>query len=236
MNEVGAKTKLLKYMKEHVGEWVSRDDLKEVVNNVGGWERSLRSLRDDGYEVEYNPSNKSYIFPYKDPVNEPKDSRYINKKLRAMILTRDNSTCQMCGKTVKDDGVKLVIDHVIPLNWGGKTELDNLQALCESCNEGKKAFVKGENSELMEDISKASNAKERLRLYFEYYYNIPIGVDKLSVIARTRDWTRQLRMLRQEYNMDIEYLAPNKKEQRERASYIYWKLMERIIRKKPDNE
>lgn len=235
MRKIGAKPRLLQYMKEHVGEWVSRDDLKKVANDVGGWERSLRSLRDDGYELEYNPSNKSYRFPYKEPVNKPKDNRYINKKMRAMILTRDNSTCQMCGKSVKEDEVKLVIDHVIPLNWGGKTEFDNLQALCESCNEGKKAFVKGEDPELMENISKATNTKERLRLYFEYYYNIPIGVDKLSVIARTREWTRQLRMLRQEYNMDIEYLAPNKKEQRERACYIYWKLLERIIRDRSDD-
>lgn len=235
MRKTGAKPKILKYMKEHVGEWVSRDDLKKLVNNVGGWERSVRRLRDDGYEVIYDRSIKSYKLPYKEPVHEPKDSRYISQKLQAMVLIRDNATCQMCGKTVKEDHIKLVMDHVVPLDWGGKTEMDNLQALCRVCNEGKKAFVKGENPKLMENITNASNTEERLRLYFDYYYNMPIGVDKLAVIAKTREWTRQLRKLRQDYSMDIEYLAPNKKMQRERAAYIYWKLAGRKIRKDMNN-
>ena len=62
----------------------------------------------------------------------------------------------------------------------------------------------------MEKISNASSTKERLRLYFEYYKDKPITVDKLSVIAKTREWTRQLRYIRAENNMDIEYTPKNK--------------------------
>lgn len=206
----GAKPKLLRYFKEHVGEQIHRDTLEELVGHVGDWERSLRTLRDDGYIIEYDRTTKCYCFPFFDPQNEPKDARYISAKLKALVMIRDNSTCQMCGRTVKHDHIRVHIDHIVPLSWGGKTELENLQVLCGDCNEGKKNFVESENPELMARISLATSTKERLRLYFEYYQNTLIEVEKLSVIARTRDWTRQLRYIRQEYQMDIEYVPQNR--------------------------
>ena len=54
----GAKPKLLRYLKEHAGEQIHRDVLKELVDNVGSWERTLRTLRDDGYILDYNKSTK----------------------------------------------------------------------------------------------------------------------------------------------------------------------------------
>lgn len=56
--------------------------------------------------------------------------------LRFDVLKRDNYKCQICGRTQKD-GVKLHVDHIIPIAKGGKTELDNLQTLCQDCNLGK---------------------------------------------------------------------------------------------------
>lgn len=37
----------------------------------------------------------------------------------------------------REDGVKLHVDHVIPVSRGGKSVMDNLQTLCEDCNCGK---------------------------------------------------------------------------------------------------
>ena len=56
--------------------------------------------------------------------------------LRYDVLKRDNYTCQICGSTAAD-GVKLEIDHIIPVSKGGKTELSNLRVLCDRCNRGK---------------------------------------------------------------------------------------------------
>ena len=111
----GAKPKLLRYLKEHVGEQIPRETLKEIAENVGSWERSLRTLRDDGYIVEYDRSTKCYCFPYAEPQNEPKDDRYINNKLKSLVMIRDNSTCQMCGRNVKDNHIVVHIDHIVPL-------------------------------------------------------------------------------------------------------------------------
>ena len=69
---------------------------------------------------------------------------------------------------VSADGIKIQIDHIVPYTWGGLTVLENLQCLCSDCNEGKKNWVKGEDPELMKQISAATSTNERLRLYFEY--------------------------------------------------------------------
>ncbi len=221
--EEGAKKKILRYLQEHVGEQVPRKVLDDLVNHTGGWERSARALRDDGYElIVTQGKNCTYCLTSVVPVNKPKGNRTINDKLRAMVLLRDNSTCQMCGKSVAEDHIKVHVDHIVPYEWGGETVIDNLQCVCSICNDGKKNWEKSEDPVLMKEINKASSTKERLKKYFEYYPNKEIGVDKLAVVAKTREWTRQLRYVRSEYNMDIEYLPPNKMKDRLEA-YIYHK-------------
>jgi 5-methylcytosine-specific restriction endonuclease McrA len=48
------------------------------------------------------------------------------------LVLRDGYRCLCCGSTKG-----LNIDHVRPVSKGGKTELENLQILCRSCNEAK---------------------------------------------------------------------------------------------------
>lgn len=60
----------------------------------------------------------------------------LSAGLRYDILKRDKFKCCSCGSSI-DDGVKLHVDHIIPLSCGGKTEFNNLQTLCERCNLGK---------------------------------------------------------------------------------------------------
>lgn len=61
----------------------------------------------------------------------------LTDSLRYDILRRDGFRCQICGATAKD-GVKLHIDHIIPVSKGGKTEPQNLRTLCDRCNFGKR--------------------------------------------------------------------------------------------------
>jgi hypothetical protein len=62
----------------------------------------------------------------------------ISEKDRAAVLR--HGRCAMCGRTPIEDHVKLQVDHKIPREWGGTSDLENLQPLCESCNRGKKNF------------------------------------------------------------------------------------------------
>lgn len=47
------------------------------------------------------------------------------KRLRELVLGRDNHRCVMCG------AVATHVDHIKPAHLGGTDELDNLQSLCE---------------------------------------------------------------------------------------------------------
>lgn len=60
----------------------------------------------------------------------------MTPKLRYSILKRDGFRCTICGRTA-EDGVKLHVDHIIPVSKGGETIPSNLRTLCETCNLGK---------------------------------------------------------------------------------------------------
>ncbi|NMC52516.1 MAG: HNH endonuclease, partial [Chloroflexi bacterium] len=47
---------------------------------------------------------------------------------RLRIMQRDNFHCVFCGRG-REDGIKLHVDHIVPIAKGGKTEDDNLAAL-----------------------------------------------------------------------------------------------------------
>jgi 5-methylcytosine-specific restriction endonuclease McrA len=64
----------------------------------------------------------------------------MTDSLRYDILKRDDFRCQICGAEQKD-GVKLHVDHIIPVARGGLTQSNNLRTLCERCNMGKKDKV-----------------------------------------------------------------------------------------------
>lgn len=67
-----------------------------------------------------------------------KTKREISDRLRFKILIRDGFTCRKCGKSpIKEIGVTLHIDHIIPWSKGGETITENLETKCEQCNIGK---------------------------------------------------------------------------------------------------
>ena len=62
----------------------------------------------------------------------------IPTKLRLQVIDRDNGRCRACGIGDRD---ALQADHITPESKGGKTSLDNLQALCGVCNNRKQNTV-----------------------------------------------------------------------------------------------
>lgn len=58
--------------------------------------------------------------------------------LRYLVLKRDNFCCKSCGVSPVDtNGVLLEVDHIRSIEQWGRTELNNLQILCRTCNRGK---------------------------------------------------------------------------------------------------
>lgn len=64
------------------------------------------------------------------------ERRRVTDKLRYQILRRDGFRCQLCGAS-QADGVRLHVDHIIPVSKGGTSDVENLRTLCDRCNLGK---------------------------------------------------------------------------------------------------
>lgn len=71
------------------------------------------------------------------------------------VLARDNWTCCSCGRSSKEEGITLEVDHIIPRSKGGTDDLDNLQTLCKKCNVGKS---NKDNTDLRRKINDSKRA------------------------------------------------------------------------------
>lgn len=61
--------------------------------------------------------------------------RLFDESQRQVIYRRGNGKCKICGKECEWNNWEA--DHIIPWDRGGKTEVDNGQILCPTCNARK---------------------------------------------------------------------------------------------------
>ena len=104
----------------------------------GSWRKALSSFVD--YVNEEEPLSNAMAVQDAPTTKTTKrrTSRNISDRMRFRILSRDGFTCQSCGASpIKERGVELHVDHVLPWSKGGETEEKNLQTKCKQCNLGK---------------------------------------------------------------------------------------------------
>lgn len=65
-----------------------------------------------------------------------RDSRIISGSIRYKVLTRAKHRCELCG--ISGEEKALDVDHIVPINKGGPNVLENMQALCYTCNSQKR--------------------------------------------------------------------------------------------------
>lgn len=63
----------------------------------------------------------------------------ISDSLRWTVFARDGFRCRYCGRQAGQDGVTLVVDHILSVADGGDNRIDNLLTACKTCNGGKSA-------------------------------------------------------------------------------------------------
>ncbi|MCX6596351.1 MAG: HNH endonuclease [Acidobacteria bacterium] len=74
------------------------------------------------------------------PVVKPaaENNRQVGQRMRFRVFQRDRFRCVACGRSPATQlNIILHADHINPVALGGKTVIENLQTLCESCNLGK---------------------------------------------------------------------------------------------------
>ncbi len=73
-----------------------------------------------------------------EPASGHRTGRDPSLRLRFSVMKRDNFSCRACGASpALKPGLTLHVDHVKAWSVGGETVGENLQTLCEACNQGK---------------------------------------------------------------------------------------------------
>ena len=72
----------------------------------------------------------------------PKDGFYSSKEWRTVryqVIKKFGGCCMACGRSKKDHGIVIHVDHIRPRSKHPELALcfENLQLLCEDCNLGK---------------------------------------------------------------------------------------------------
>jgi len=127
------------------------------------------------------------------------DEGSISDKDRAQVLHASHGRCGMCGRTIEKHEITLVVDHRIPRDWGGSNDVENLWAICEQCNGGKKDYFSSLNvdTELMKRVMNHQSVHVRIGELLK-----ATGLGKrvqsvlLGVVADQDDWQKRLRELR----------------------------------------
>jgi len=125
----------------------------------------------------------------------------IDRKTRAQVLQPQR--CAMCGSTPLREGVRLVVDHKLPKEWGGTNDLENLQPLCDDCNGGKKDHFHAYDK-FVDEIRQAATYAEPQRrigeLLLAFGLEREVRSDVIEIVASAKeyqeDWQRRMRDLR----------------------------------------
>ena len=158
-------------------------------------DRRMRDL-DEEHEIERVRNQGATLYVYKGPRQTPRKREPIKKNVRGQVLLRANGACAMCGRTIAKHGITLQIDHIIPVEWGGSSEIENLQALCEEDNAAKKAYFAGFDQELMRKVFAFPKVHQRIGQLLIALYPGNVESFLLGAVAGQEDWQKRLRELR----------------------------------------
>lgn len=161
--------------------------------------RRIKELQDHGYNAHRLERKRGpdwlYVLESSVPNLPTRHSGKISVKIRAEVIHSAGRRCQMCGKSV-EDGIKLVVDHRMPREWGGTDDVTNLEALCEECNGGKKAFFRGLDPKLMTRCMAFENPVQRIGELLKAFKGEAPPRRLIATVAMEDEWTRRLRELR----------------------------------------
>jgi 5-methylcytosine-specific restriction endonuclease McrA len=192
------RLQILEVMKQHpdgITEGEMRAILKvpaEEQTNFGRRRRELGSA----HHIEKRRDGARILYVYKGPREKGKDAAAISQKLRAQVLHYAKGRCGMCGRDIAKHDISLVVDHKLPRDMGGSTEPENLWALCEECNSGKKNFFSSVNVAGMKVALPHKSIHMRLGEMLKASMGVPVPDYIMEFVGNQGDWQKRTRELR----------------------------------------
>ena len=120
------------YLK-HFGTW------RKALEAFVAWVEGEESEETKASRPEGSPTATPPLATDSNPLKQKKrTSRVANLRLGFRVMRRDNFTCRACGRSPSlYPGLVLNVDHIIAWVARGETVEENLQTLCQACNQGK---------------------------------------------------------------------------------------------------
>jgi hypothetical protein len=176
-----------------MGEWREKLDLKPTEHNQ--LDRRKRDLK-KWYVIRQVRAGSEFRYFFDGKRETPLGGRGISQRDRAEVLHRAHGRCAMCGRTIDRHGITLVVDHKIPKDWGGSDRIDNLWAICDECNAGKKNYFGSQDQSLMRTIMRHSSIHMRIGEALLAYGGKEVPSYLIEFIGGQDDWRKRLRELR----------------------------------------
>jgi 5-methylcytosine-specific restriction endonuclease McrA len=158
-------------------------------------DRRIREL-DEEHIIERVRKQGATLYVYKSKRDVPRRRSPIHPKVRAEVLINAHGTCAMCGRTIQKDGITLEVDHIVPVEWGGTSDIWNLQALCSEDNGAKKAYFAGFDPQLMKKVYSFPKVHQRIGQLLIALQPNYVESSLLGAVAGQEDWQKRLRELR----------------------------------------
>lgn len=158
-------------------------------------DRRRRDLR-KWFILEKTQVGNDWIYVLKGERDQTQLERGVNIRVRAAVLNRAHGRCQMCGRTIAEHGIVLVVDHKIPVDWGGSNDEENLWALCEDCNAGKKAHFASQDQDLMRGVMQHKSIHVRIGELLKRNVGKAVPSPLIELVAGQEDWKKRTRELR----------------------------------------
>lgn len=189
---------LIEVLKKHpegltTGQW--RKELGVAADEQIQLDRRKRDLK-QWFEIEKRRKSGNTLYFYKGEHPSPVQQSGISLKLRAEVLNAAHGKCGMCGRTIDQHGITLVIDHQIPLDWNGTNDRENLWAICEDCNQGKKNYFASQDRELMRRVMGHKSVHVRLGELLKAFEGRAVSSRLMEFVAQQDDWMKRTRELR----------------------------------------
>jgi hypothetical protein len=106
-------------------------ELEKMLEQFKEWYVEMANIED---EIEEGEEEESLGF---SEIPELDSYSFVRAGKWWAVLARDKWKCLSCGRSSREDGVLLEVDHIIPRSKGGSDDMTNLQTLCKKCNIGK---------------------------------------------------------------------------------------------------